>query len=101
AFLTFSNRRFPSTGDLARFAIYAPEKTLFSRPMTVTVPAPQFAISSDGHAVVLAASAVGAKPMLWLRSMTELTATELAGTENAQHPFWSPDSQWIGFFSEG
>ena len=25
----------------------------------------------------------------------------LPGTEDAQDPFWSPDSRWIGFFAEG
>ena len=25
----------------------------------------------------------------------------LAGTENADQPFWSPDSRWIGYFAEG
>ena len=39
--------------------------------------------------------------MLWLRSMDEVAARPLAGTEDARYPFWSPDSHWIGFFSEG
>src|SRR3954452_22645023 len=30
------------------------------------------------------------------------TAAEpLAGTEDAQDPFWSPDGRWIGFFAQG
>jgi eukaryotic-like serine/threonine-protein kinase len=37
--------------------------------------------------------------MLWIRRMDEVTARPLPGTENANDPFWSPDSRWIGFFS--
>ena len=29
------------------------------------------------------------------------TRAQLAGTEDAQDPFWSPDSRWIGFFANG
>ena len=39
--------------------------------------------------------------MLWLRPMEQAGARALPGTEDAQHPFWSPDSSWIGFFAEG
>src|SRR5262249_15318809 len=28
-------------------------------------------------------------------------ARVLPGTENAQDPFWSPDSHWVGFFADG
>ena len=38
---------------------------------------------------------------LWIRRLdaTGEPATEIAGTENANTPFWSPDSAWIGFFN--
>ena len=39
--------------------------------------------------------------MLWLRPLDEIDARPLAGTEDAQNPFWSSDSLWIGFFAEG
>jgi Tol biopolymer transport system component len=47
------------------------------------------------------ASAFGAVPVLWLRTMEEPVARPLPGTENAEQPFWSPDSKWVGFFSQG
>ena len=40
-------------------------------------------------------------PCLWLRSLDHVDARQLAGTEDAQDPFWSPDSRWIGFFADG
>jgi len=39
--------------------------------------------------------------MLWLRSLDHVDARQLAGTEDAQDPFWSPDSRSIGFFANG
>ena len=35
--------------------------------------------------------------MLWIRPLDSLTAQPLSGTEGAGYPFWSPDSQWVGF----
>ena len=39
--------------------------------------------------------------MIWMRSIDQVTARPLPGTEHAQFPFWSPDSRWLGFFAEG
>ena len=47
------------------------------------------------------AGAAGERPLLWRRPLDEVTAQPLPGTEDAQDPFWSPDSRWIGFFAEG
>jgi serine/threonine-protein kinase len=37
---------------------------------------------------------------LFVRKLDQLQATPLAGTGDASSPFFSPDSQWIGFFSD-
>ena len=34
-------------------------------------------------------------------ALDEAEARPLSGTENAQYPFWSPDSRRIGYFSNG
>jgi Tol biopolymer transport system component len=39
--------------------------------------------------------------MLWVRPMGSLAAELLLGTEGAADPFWSPDSQFLGFFAQG
>ena len=57
------------------------------------------AVSPDGQKIVFVASA-GAVPRLWLRRMDSTTARGLAGTEHASLPFWSPDSESIGFFAD-
>ncbi len=38
---------------------------------------------------------------LWLRQIDSTAGQMLAGTENAEYPFWAPDSRRIGFFSRG
>jgi eukaryotic-like serine/threonine-protein kinase len=58
------------------------------------------AISPDGHAIVFAAaSSSGSK--LWVRPLDAGDAHELPGTENGEYPFWSADSNSIGFFANG
>ena len=56
------------------------------------------AISPDGRKIVFVAASSGS-PKLWLRSLDSATARELPGTEGAQFPFWSADSQSVGFFA--
>ena len=61
---------------------------------------PALAISPDGMQLVYVAGRGESKQLYW-RSMERLEVTPLAGTENASSPFFSPDSQWIGFFADG
>ena len=85
----------------ARFSVYPPEKAVFSGPPNITVPVPQFALSPDGRSLVFVANSTGGDPVIWLRSIDQVTAHPLPGTEHAQIPFWSPDCRWLGFFAEG
>jgi serine/threonine protein kinase/Tol biopolymer transport system component len=85
-------RRAPAeTPATTRFFIYPPEKTTFRG---------SFAISPDGRRVVFRVSSEG-KALLWVRALDSLTAQSLAGTEEANFPFWSPDSRFVGFVSGG
>jgi len=56
------------------------------------------AISPDGTQLVYSAFRNDTS-RLFLRSLNDLEATEIAGTEGAQGPFFSPDGQWVGFFA--
>jgi hypothetical protein len=65
-----------------------------------STPVP-LAISPDGTRVVFCAR-VGEGPIrLWVRSIAADDAKPLAGTENAQHPFFSPAGRSVGFFADG
>ena len=50
-------------------------------------------ISPDGRQI-----AYVARTRLWVQGLDEWEPRELAGTESAVRPFWSPDSQWIAYF---
>jgi eukaryotic-like serine/threonine-protein kinase len=60
-----------------------------------------YALSPDGTRLVFSAQSVEGRTTLWMRPLNSLATQELAGTENASFPFWSPDGQWIGFFADG
>jgi len=58
------------------------------------------AISPDGRRVVFV-TVSNRGTTLWVQSLDSASARELPGTENAQYPFWSPDSESVGFFANG
>src|SRR5207248_697276 len=57
------------------------------------------AISPDGHYLVMGAAGTSGQ-QLWVRSLDSLQTQPLAGTDDASFPFWSPDSRYIGFFTQ-
>jgi len=59
------------------------------------------ALSPDGSRIAFAARSGDGKTALWVRPLDGLSGQPLAGTEGAIHPFWSPDSRYIGFFAGG
>jgi Tol biopolymer transport system component len=85
-----------STPERLEFAVYPPPGANF----VFGINAGGSAISPDGRTLAFVAAAEG-KPQLWVRRLDSVQARMLAGTEWAYYPFWSPDSRWLGFFSEG
>jgi Tol biopolymer transport system component/DNA-binding winged helix-turn-helix (wHTH) protein len=77
-----------------RFSVFPPERT------ELPVGAP-FALSPDGGKLAILAAVPGGVRSLWVRRLDSLTAQPLAGTEDANDPFWSPDSRFIAFFAHG
>jgi serine/threonine protein kinase len=96
-----SKLRQPSAPATVRLAINLSGNTIFSAPTNAMIPTAEFAVSPDGLAIVYIAAEPAGRPVMWMRSLDDTTAHPLPGTENASRPFWSPDSRWIGFFSEG
>ena len=58
-------------------------------------------VSPDGTMLAYSARNEDGTVQLWVRSLDEAEASPMSGTENAQYPFWSPDSKKIGYFSNG
>ena len=78
-----------------RFFVGAPVGTMIS-------PAPaDLSISPDGRKIVFVAINDDGSKALWVHSLDSFSAIALAGTEDAFSPFWSPDSEDIGFFTKG
>jgi serine/threonine-protein kinase len=59
------------------------------------------AISPDGRRLVFPARGPDGKQRLATRLLDQLQSTLLPGTEEGSDPFFSPDGQWVGFFSNG
>jgi serine/threonine-protein kinase len=58
-------------------------------------------ISPDERRVVFPARGADGKQQLATRLLDQAEPTPLQGTEGGFDPFFSPDSQWIGFFAGG
>ena len=57
-------------------------------------------LSPDGSVLVYKAETDGA-PQLFLRRLAEFESRPIPGTVDARGPFFSPDSQWLGFEADG
>ena len=73
-----------------------PDRPLVQLDLDVGEEVSQPAISPDGLQVAFVA-----KNQLAVRRLNQAKITRLAGTEGASYPFFSPDGQWIAFFSGG
>ena len=58
-------------------------------------------ISPDGQRLAFVATGPDGRQLVWVRPLNSLDAEPLAGTEGGALPFWSPDSQALGFFAQG
>jgi eukaryotic-like serine/threonine-protein kinase len=56
------------------------------------------ALSPDGRTLVFS-GAIGDRQQLFLRSLGELESRPLPETDGGMNPFFSPDGQWIGFWT--
>ena len=92
AFIHF--RETPEPHPLTRFSVDL-------GPDAAHAPRITAAISPNGRRLAFIARAADGNEQLATRLLDQANATVLAGTEGAADPFFSPDSQWIGFFADG
>jgi Tol biopolymer transport system component len=79
--------------ELVRFQIYPPDKHTFATNL--------IALSPDGRKLAFTATDAEGHTQLWVRALDSLDPRLLPGTEGAADPFWSPDSRWLAFQSQG
>jgi len=79
-------REVPPLESSIRFQIGPPGKA----------PIGAFRLSPSGRFLAFTSEA-----KLWVRPLNSLESKSLDGTDGATYPFWSPDSENLGFFSGG
>ena len=90
------------TREPVRFSVLPPENGIFQTPLLTGSAAPVGGtISPDGRTLAFTASDSSGTVQLWVRPLDSSSARALPGTTNAALPFWSPDSQSLGFFAPG
>jgi eukaryotic-like serine/threonine-protein kinase len=58
-------------------------------------------LSPDGRRLAFVVSSPDGRRKVWVRALEGSAAREVAGTEEAAYPFWSPDSRHLAFFGDG
>ena len=64
-------------------------------------PFEQIALSPDGQMLAFAATDASGQSSLWVRPLSSSEAQRIDQTAGALLPFWSPDSEFIGFWADG
>ncbi len=85
-------RRAPAPPPVVRFTIPNPDGLTAAGPPSV---------SPDGRIVAFDAADSSGKRQIWVRPIDTLEARALPGTEGALRGFWSPDSRYLAFVSDG
>lgn len=88
------SRPVPVTRSVVRLQATLPAAT----PLAIDQFTRDLALSPDGTRLAYVA---GAQTQLYLRALDQSDATPLAGIVGVRGPFFSPDSEWIGFFQQG
>jgi Tol biopolymer transport system component len=90
------SRRFASDESAVQLSFSPPE----GLRLADLVAGGPVTISPDGERLVFVAADGDGKQLLWVRALGSVVAQALPGTDGAAHPFWSPDSQSVGFFAQ-
>ena len=85
-------RAAPRSRPVVRFSLPLPPGDALTNTRRNVV-----ALSSDGTRLVYSAN-----EQLYLRAMNQMEATPVRGTEGGgRSPFFSPDGEWVGFYTNG
>lgn len=96
-FKSFTRPTPPSPPTVSRLSIsIPPDKPLY----LLSTPLRFLALSPDGTRLVYVGEPDYRTTQLYTRSMDDLEVKPIPGTWGAHNPFFSPDGQWIGFFTD-
>ena len=91
------SRPSPVPSQVTRFTLPPPEGATLTTYLSF---ASNLAVSPNGRYVAFVADEPSRERTLWVRAIDSLSAQRLDRTEDAAYPFWSPDSQNIGYFAK-
>jgi eukaryotic-like serine/threonine-protein kinase len=95
AVLQFVTGRKTSAPAVTKFAITLPGKQELAADSTLSI-----ALSSDGRRMAYVAADSGV-PHLYVRRLDQFAAIAIPESEGATFPFFSPNGEWVAFFSQG
>jgi serine/threonine protein kinase/WD40 repeat protein len=90
--------RTPQSARRIVFTLQPPPNTEFPTGSGAT---PWPIVSPDGARLAFGAVDANGVARLWIREFATAEMRVIAGTEQAEQPFWSPDGRAIGFFAGG
>lgn len=88
--------RKPQSKNAVRLSLGLPEGVTLHRHWH---PFEHIALSPDGEMLAFAATDASGQSALWVRPLSSSEAQRIDQSEGALLPFWSPDSQFIGFWA--
>lgn len=86
------------SGNAVQLSLGLPEGVTLHRNWH---PFESLALSPDGQMLAFAATDASGQSSLWVRPLSSSEAQPIAQSEGALLPFWSPDSQFVGFWAGG
>src|SRR5215467_7366369 len=96
--LLWSRRYPPSQPNAVRLSLGLPPGVTLQRNWH---PFEQMAVSPDGEMLAFSATDASGQSSLWIRPLSSAEARRMDQTEGALLPFWSRDSQFVGFWAAG
>src|SRR5262249_54101805 len=89
-------------------SIHFREKPSLMKPVRFSIPLPDkagfaawIAVSPDGRKIAFTSNASGTTRRVWIRSMESTDIKSISGTDGTTTAFWSPDSRFLVFQSDG
>ncbi|MEJ2085619.1 MAG: protein kinase [Acidobacteriota bacterium] len=74
-----------------------PDGTVFHLSLFDPGPA---VVSPDGLKIAFSARNADGVTQLYVRELASIQAHAISDSDGAQYPFWSPDSEWVAFFTK-
>jgi Tol biopolymer transport system component len=87
----------PITQPVVRSAVLAPDGARFAFVGDIGGP---LVLSPDGRFLAFVAANAARPNQLYVRPLGSTAARPISGSDGAVFPFWSPDSQSLGFFAD-